>query len=266
MENQNNAQPNLSTSQIKKATLIALISAFIIAIIAVLPAQYGKDFTGMGKVLGFSRLYQNHDEAAAKLAEKTVSTTANTTPVKILTLKNVGSKPDAVKPSEANNPAPKKQYDSRKDSTKITIPAGKGLEYKIKVLKHGQVKYAWHTNDGVLFVDFHGDVKTEMKDVKYYESFAVANSNNMAGSFIAPYEGKHGWYFKNKTDKDIEVSISMDGEYALLKMICPMDCEKGKVYETQGKCPVCKMPFEEVKLAEVKEKHGHSHGDGEHTH
>jgi hypothetical protein len=262
MENINNTQPNLSASQIKKATLIALISALVIAVVAVLPAQYGKDFTGLGKVLGFSRLYQKHDEVAEKLAEKTTTTT----PVKILTLANVGSKPDAVKPPEADLPAPKKQYDSRNDSTKIIIPARKGLEYKIKVLKHGQVKYAWHTNEGVLFVDFHGDVKTDMKDVDYYESFAVANSSNMAGSFIAPYEGKHGWYFKNKTEKDIEVSISMKGEYGLLKMICPMDCEKGKVYETQGKCPVCKMPFEEVKIAAVEEKHSHSHGGKEHSH
>jgi hypothetical protein len=58
----------------------------------------------------------------------------------------------------------------------------------------------------------------------------------------------------------------MKGEYALLKMTCPKDCEKGKVYETQGKCPVCKTPFEEVKTAAVEEKHSHSHGDNGHSH
>ena len=38
----------------------------------------------------------------------------------------------------------------------------------------------------------------------------------MAGSFIAPYEGKHGWYFKNKSNQDIEVSINLTGEYQLI--------------------------------------------------
>ena len=27
---------------------------------------------------------------------------------------------------------------------------------------------------------------------------------------------------------------------------CPMDCEKGKVYDEEGKCPVCKMNLEKV--------------------
>jgi hypothetical protein len=198
-------QPNLSASQIKKATIIALVASFIIAIIAVLPAEYGKDYTGLGKKLGFSRLYQNPEEAEQKGTE----TTANKPVFKTLTLADVGS--------EANNPTPSKQYDSRKDSVKITIPVGKGLEYKIAVLKHGQVKYAWKTNNGVLFVDLHGDVKSETKNSPYYESYTVANSNNMGGSFIAPYEGRHGWYFKNKTNQPIEVSLHLVGEYQLIK-------------------------------------------------
>ena len=27
---------------------------------------------------------------------------------------------------------------------------------------------------------------------------------------------------------------------------CPMDCEKGKVYEAEGTCPVCKMDLKEI--------------------
>lgn len=208
----NNSQPNLSASQIKKATIIALVSSFVIAIVAVMPAEYGKDYTGLGKILGFSRLYQNHNQVDAKLAEKQIEV-----PVfKELTLDNVGSEPSAQKPAEANNPAPVKQYESRKDSVKITIPVGKGLEYKIAVLKYGQVKYAWKSNN-ILFVDLHGDVKTVSKKNEYYESYAVANSKNMAGSFIAPFEGKHGWYFKNKTNQPIEVNIALSGEYQLIE-------------------------------------------------
>ncbi len=34
---------------------------------------------------------------------------------------------------------------------------------------------------------------------------------------------------------------------ANLSYRCPMDCEHGKVYNEQGKCPVCEMDLEEVK-------------------
>lgn len=204
----NNSQPNLTSSQIIKATVIALVTSFIITIVAVLPAEYGKDYTGLGKIAGFSRLHQNED----KSNEAEVVTPS----FKELTLKNVGSSPEVPMPIEGKNPTPSKQYEIRKDSVKITVPAGKGLEYKIAVLKYGQVKYAWKTNKGILFVDMHGDVKSADKKSGYFESYTVANSNNMAGSFIAPYEGKHGWYFKNKTNQDIEVTINLTGDYQLI--------------------------------------------------
>lgn len=204
----NNSQPNLSSSQIIKATVIALITSLILAVIAVLPAEYGKDYTGLGKTLGFSRLHQEED--------KSNKTEVITQTFKELTLGNVGSGPEVPMPIEGKNPAPTKQYESRKDSVSITIPKGKGLEYKIAVLKYGQVKYAWKTNKGTLFVDMHGDVKSADTKSGYFESYTVANSNNMAGSFIAPYEGKHGWYFKNKSNSDIEVTINLTGEYQLI--------------------------------------------------
>jgi len=205
----NNSQLNLTSSQIIKATVIALATSLILTVVAVLPAEYGKDYSGLGKALGFSRLYQSDD-----LSNETAVVTQT---FKELTLNNVGSAPDIPKPIEGNNPAPAKQYESRKDNISITIPAGKGLEYKIAVLKYGQVKYAWKTNQGVLFLDMHGDVKSSEAKSVYFESYNVANSNNMAGSFLAPYEGKHGWYFKNKSNKDIKVTINLTGEYQLIK-------------------------------------------------
>jgi hypothetical protein len=209
----NNSQPNLSNSQIKKLTLIALISSLVIGLIAVLPAGYGKDITGLGKLLGFTRLYQDHKEVDAKIAEKTAT---NSPIFKEITLTNVGSGPDTKKPQEANNPAPETQYETRTDSVKITIPADKGLEYKIAVLKYGQVKYAWKTNGETLFFDLHGDVKTNQPNTDYFESYSVAYANNMAGSFIAPFEGKHGWYFKNKSENDVEVTLHLIGNYQII--------------------------------------------------
>ena len=37
----------------------------------------------------------------------------------------------------------------------------------------------------------------------------------MIGTFLAPFEGRHGWYFKNNTNKDIVVSLRVKGQYLL---------------------------------------------------
>lgn len=42
--------------------------------------------------------------------------------------------------------------------------------------------------------------------------------------------------------------------------ICPVDCEKGKLYHEMGKCPVCKMDL----IKKVHTDHdGHDHHDGD---
>ena len=136
----------------------------------------------------------------------------------ILTMSDLGSDPSVPMPKEAHNPAPEKQYADREDTVSIRVPAGKGLEFKMNVLKYGKVKYEWVTDRGVLFSDFHGEVKEEHPDPnkkEYFQSYTEVYSNNVIGTFLAPYEGRHGWYFKNNSKTDIVVSLKLKGQYTL---------------------------------------------------
>lgn len=207
-------QPTIETKKIIKALAYALLIGVVLLVIAVLPAEYDIDPTGSGKLLGFSRLYQP-EEAMKKNA---VAEVPPQNPFKILTLEDAGSGPGVVKPVEANNPPPAKQYEMRKDTITVTIPAGKGLEYKVLLLKYGSMKYEWITENGIAFFDFHGEVKeaNPTKNV-FYESYTVAYSNNMIGTFLAPFEGKHGWYFKNNGKEEMKVTLRLKGEYSLVK-------------------------------------------------
>ena len=63
----NNSTKNLSNNQIIKLTIIAIITTILVVFIAYLPARYNRDYTGLGKILGFSRLYQDHNKVAEKL-------------------------------------------------------------------------------------------------------------------------------------------------------------------------------------------------------
>lgn len=204
--------PILETKKIIKATVVALLIGTIILVTAVLPAEYDIDPTGLGKAMGFSKLYQNADTEQI-IEQEVVSQKAH----RLLKLEDGGSKPEVVKPIEANNPPPEKQLEEREDNIQVEIPAGKGIEYKINMLKYGQVKYEWLTDKGSVFFDFHGEVKQlNPSNNVYYESYTVAYSNNMIGNFLAPFEGKHGWYFKNNGESTITINIRLKGQYELI--------------------------------------------------
>ena len=205
--------PILETKKIVKATVVALIIGAIILITSVLPAEYGIDPTGVGHKLGFSKLHHHVEKTDETLPVEM----AAPQPQRLLKLEQGGSSPDVPIPAEANNPAPEKQLEEREDSILFNLPAGQGLEYKINMLKYGRVKYEWTTDKGTVFFDFHGEVKEKNPtDNVYFESYTVAYSNNMIGNFLAPYEGKHGWYFKNKGETDILITIRLKGQYALI--------------------------------------------------
>jgi len=205
----NNDQPVMGKKQLIKSFIIAMFIGGFVLITAVLPAEFNMDPLGTGKLLGFSKLYVDNSEKKAVQPILKFNK---------LTIKQLGSPKSIKKPIEANNPPPENQYSEREDVVKVTIPAGKGIEYKVKILKYGSVKYDWITDDGVVYLDFHGEVKQENppKEV-FYESYTLANSNNMAGTFTAPFEGKHGWYFKNKNKEDIVITIKLKGQYQLFK-------------------------------------------------
>ncbi|MBL7761317.1 MAG: hypothetical protein KAF41_10240 [Flavobacterium sp.] len=192
----------LDKKSIVKQVVIALVIGAVLLVSAVLPAEYGIDPLGIGKATGFSKLYVG--DASAE--------TATSGPHKVLQLDNVGSGADVPKPAAANNPAPATPLAERTDEVSIVIPAGKGLEYKVNMLKYGSFKYEWITDKGELYFDFHGEVKGNSN---YFENYTIAYSNNMVGSFIAPFEGPQGWYFKNNSNEDITVKIKLKGQYLL---------------------------------------------------
>jgi len=192
----------LDKRSVVKQVLIALAIGAVLLVSAVLPAEYGIDLLGIGKALGFSKLYVAEGSTPAPVSE----------PHAVLSLENIGSGPDVPRPAAADNPPPATQLSERTDVVSILVPAGKGLEYKVNMLKHGNLRYEWITDKGELFFDFHGEVKGTSN---YYESYTVAYSNNMVGSFIAPFEGPHGWYFKNNSNVDITVKLRLKGQYLL---------------------------------------------------
>ena len=144
-----NNQLVVSKKQLLKSFIIAFLIGGFVFIAAVLPTEYGKDTLGTGKFFGFNKLHTKENN--------------NQLNFKKIGLKDIGSPSSITKPSEANDPATKEQFKVTNDSITITIPAKKGIEYKVKMLKYGSTKYEWHSqNKEIVFLDFHGEVEEEV--------------------------------------------------------------------------------------------------------
>jgi hypothetical protein len=206
-----NNQPKLNKSQLLKSLIIALIIGAVVLLTAVLPAEYGLDPLGTGKLFGFYKLYQGNEQIENNETYSSLN-------FKKIKMEKVGSSLSTPKPNEADNPPPEVQYPEREDTIEVVVSAETGIEYKFKSLKYGSTKYEWATDKGIVYIDFHGEVKQEKspKNV-FYESYTLAYSNNMAGTLTAPFEGKHGWYFRNETNEDIVITIRLNGQYELFK-------------------------------------------------
>tara|TARA_R110000787_G_scaffold183246_3_gene295248 strand:+ start:858 stop:1394 length:537 start_codon:yes stop_codon:yes gene_type:complete len=170
--------PVHSTRTLIKAASIAILVAIALLITCILPAEYNIDPTGIGKALGLTAIAQAAEKSPTLVVER-------------------GKQSDEL----------------RTDKVEIVIPAGKGLEYKLYMEKYAHVEYQWQTDGGALYFDFHGEPAGDTTG--YFESFSITTSNEMKGSLTTPFKGLHGWYWKNKTQQAVTVSLSMKGYYTI---------------------------------------------------
>lgn len=205
-------KPKMTKKQLVKSVLIALVVGAIVLVTAVLPAEYNMDPLGVGKLLGFNKLYV---DATPEELVQIKTGDLNSSNFKKLKLENLGSPPSVPRPVEANDPPPEKQLPERTDTINVTVLPGKGIEYKFMALKYATVKYDWATdNDKIVYIDFHGEIIRD-QPAQFYQSHTHAYANNMAGTFTAPFEGKHGWYYRNENKDTVNVTIRLKGQYRL---------------------------------------------------
>lgn len=102
----------------------------------------------------------------------------------------------------------------REDIVEIAIAPGKGIEYKLHMVPGAKVHHEWSADGRELYFDFHGEPLGDTTG--YFESFAISTSAGMSGLFYAPWEGSHGWYWKNKTDVAMTIKLKLKGNYEII--------------------------------------------------
>jgi HupE / UreJ protein len=101
-----------------------------------------------------------------------------------------------------------------KDTISINIPPRGEKEYKLQFEKGAKFQYAWNTNNGDLFFDFHGEPKGDTTNS--FKSFKKGTDSRFDGSLTTLFDGTHGWYWKNSNSFPVTVTLKVSGDYQRL--------------------------------------------------
>lgn len=172
-----------------------LLAGTLIVLGAIMPAEFDVDPLGLGRLSGIARLWAPE--------EKT------------------------WKPGAGMDPAHSSAMPIVRTTVEIPLGAADwpeaALEYKF-AMKAGQTLiYSWQalSADGSpvttpVEFDFHGHTLAadgeEMTVANYRKDRAISDT----GSITAPFEGIHGWYFKNHAADPITIRLVAEGFYSLV--------------------------------------------------
>jgi len=191
-----------SSRQLVRSTVIAAVSAVVLLVTVILPAEYGIDPTGIVKVLGLAEMGEIKRELSDE-AERDhgAALREGVSPTLIANL--IGA---VVGRAEAQEPA------KWKDEIRFDLKPGDTRELKLTMKKGGTAAYRMVVEGGRVNFDLHahggGRSTTYIKG---------RGSRGAEGEIVAAFDGDHGWFWRNRDRKVVTVTLMLRGAYSALK-------------------------------------------------
>lgn len=168
-----------SSSRVLWTVAAAFVTAAFLLVTMVLPAEYGIDPLGTGQALG------------------------------LLRLANVPTVVSAPVVAATGGPLSKREGAYRADTAEFSLlPSGGFVEYHYHLEKGAAMLFEWAAT-GALELDFHAQADGAPSDVA--ETFEKGRARSGRGSYLAPYTGLHGWYWENRTNEVVRITLSSTG-------------------------------------------------------
>lgn len=189
-----------SSRQLVRSTLLALAAAGAILVAVVLPAEYGVDPTGAGEMLDLTEMGRIKMQLAAAAEADQASEVATAVP----------AAPVAAAPRP--EPTLATPAAGRSDEMTITLTPGEGAEVKLVMVEGAKASFAWTVAGGVVNFDLHADGSGRSKS--YEKGRGVPGAE---GVLEAAFDGNHGWYWRNRGDSPVTVTLRTNGAYSDIK-------------------------------------------------
>ena len=204
-----------SSKQLIKSTFLALVVALVLLITCILPAEYGVDPTGIGRSLGLTQMGEIKEQLAEEAAQDEASQSQASTELVVeprvqdeqssssASIATVNTKQEAEIAAIESVPS---------ESYQVTLKPGEAAEVKLAMSKSSQVNYIWSVNQGHVNDDTHAD-NAKVKYHNYNKGKAVKKDE---GVMTAAFDGKHGWFWRNRSKQTVTVTLEVSGDYSEL--------------------------------------------------
>ncbi len=194
-----------SSRQLLRSTLLAAVSAAVLLIAVVLPAEYGIDPTGIGRALRLTEMGEIKQQLAAQAETDATAPPAAALPAP--TAPALPAAPQVPAPvAEAAQPAP------WRDEMSVTLTPGEGTEIKLRMQEGDKADYSWVVQGGAVNFDTHGDGGG--RSISYEKGRGVPADE---GELVAAFTGNHGWYWRNRGQANVTLVLRTRGTYSDIK-------------------------------------------------
>jgi hypothetical protein len=170
-----------------RAIAAALALAAVVLTIAVLPAEYSLDPTGIGARIGLLRPPQSAIDFSAPVSAAAAATV---------------SRSDAP---------------LREDELTLTLEPGESVEVKATMEEGQSYVFSWTAVGGAVEFDMHGERTDGAAGEASYWKGEDATSGH--GTFHAPFDGRHGWFWQNLTWEPVTLTLKTSGFYTRLEKL-----------------------------------------------
>lgn len=200
----NSQRPQLSDlptiSQLIKATVFSVVTAGVILTTVVLPSEYAIDPTGVGRAFGLTQM----GEIKAQLAKEAAIDADAAAPANVA----AAAKPQAA---QVGSPAAAGQS----ETMQVTLAPGEGAEIKATMQKGARIAFNWSVAGGHVNFDTHADAP----GIAYHGYEKGQQSTGQQGELVAAFDGKHGWFWRNRSAGTVTVTLRVNGEFSGLKRV-----------------------------------------------
>ena len=192
-----------SSAQLLRSTVIAAVSAVVILVTIVLPAEYGIDPTGIGRTLGLTEMGEIKSQLAEEAEADRRMDAASDDEQSNLFLDLLGAFVGAANAQEATAP------EEWRDETTFTLAPGESAEWKLDMTEGQVAQFRMVVEGGRVNFDLHGHGGGQ--SVTYEKG---RGSTGSEGAILAAFDGEHGWFWRNRDGSDVTVTVQLRGEYA----------------------------------------------------
>ena len=206
-----------SSAQLFKSTIAAFVVAAVLLVTVILPSEYGIDPTGVGDSLGLKAMGEIKTQLAEEAANEEAAMVASAAQEEALvSAAAVEQQTPEVTSSTVVETAPEKEVvavavepAAKSESISITLTPGQGAEVKAAMSKADVISYRWTVDTGHLNYDIHGDNKTID-----YHGYGKGRAETIdEGELVAAFDGKHRWFWRNRSKEVVTVTLTVTGEF-----------------------------------------------------